>query len=104
MIHTPAPRDYIYNLSLEFMDPKGAEWAMKRCLNSKVKLQEKIILKDQLMCLKKIGTNETQCLALKIGKKIKFDRETVMERVIRFVMSLKIEDADKDIKFENQLF
>ena len=83
-MHTPAHQDYgeIYNLSLEFMDPRGAERAMRRCLKSKLQVQNKIILKDQMMCLKGIGTNEIQCGAIKISNKIKHDKEKVMQRII----------------------
>ena len=70
MMHTLAHSENrnIYDLSLEFMDPRGSERAMKRSLNSKIKLQEKVILKDQLMSLKTVGTNETQAFVIKIGK------------------------------------
>ena len=103
-MHTPAQSDYraIYNLSMEFMDPQGAEWTMKTNLKSKIKLQNKTILKDQLICLKNVGTNETQCLAMKIGKKIKYNKEQVMERIVKFVMNIKIEDAIKDIQNEKE--
>ena len=103
-MHSPAQSDYraIYNLSMEFMDPQGAEWAMKTNLKSKIKLQNKTILKDQLICLKNVGTNETQCLAMKIGKKIKYNKEKVMERLVKFVMNIKIEDAIKDIQNDKE--
>ena len=104
MIHTPARQDFreIFNLSQEFMQPKDAERAMKRNFLSKFKLQEKIILKDRLSCLKYIGSNETQSFAQKICNKIKYDREDVMERVVKFIMNLKVEDALKDIKEEKE--
>ena len=76
MIHAPAHPDdrRIFHLSMEFMQPEVAERAMKRNLDLKMKLQEKILLKDQLMCLKSVGTNEVQSLAMKICKKIKSDQ------------------------------
>ena len=49
-----------------------------------------------------IGTNETQSFALKIGHKIKYNREKVMGRVVKFEMNLKIEDANRDIKNEKE--
>ena len=104
-MHTPAHQDYgqLYDLSMEFMDPEGAERAMRRSLKSKIKLQDKIILKDQMMCLKSVGTNEVQCAASKIAKKIKFDREGIMMRLITFIMKMKIEDINRDIEEEKFL-
>ena len=53
-MHTPAPQDRLFDLSLEFMDPLGSERAMRRSLGSKLKLQDKYILKDKLICLKSV--------------------------------------------------
>ena len=102
MMHTLAHSEnrQLYYLSLEFMSPKDSERAMKRNLVTKIKLQEKIILKDQLMSLKATGTRETQSFAMKIGKKIKYDKEEIMGKVVRFIMNIKIEDALKDVKQE----
>ena len=81
MLHTSALSDdrEICYLSLEYMDPEGAEWAMKKCLAVKFKFHEKTILKDQLFSLKYFGTNEAQCLASKVRRKIKYDKEKVVE-------------------------
>ena len=100
MIHTPAHSDdrRIFHLSLEFMQPEVAERAMKRNFNSKLKLQEKILLKDQLMCLKKVGTNEVQSFATKICKKIKFDKDETAAKLIKYVMNLKIDDVKREIE------
>ena len=97
MIHTPAQPDNreIYCLSLEFMDPKGTEWAMRKCFHSKFKLQEKTLLKDRLICLKNIGTNETLSYATKICRKIKPNKKDIMEKIIRDTMNLEIEDTLK---------
>ena len=99
MIHTPALQGHtiIFDLSTEFMDPLGAEWAMRKSLRSRLKMQEKILLKDQMMCLKEVGTDEIQNVACKVAKKIKHNKENVQERIIRFIMKLKIEDIFKDI-------
>ena len=104
MLHTPALRDdrEIYYLSMEFMDLKGTELAMKKCLTSNVKFQYNTILKDQLISLKNIGTNETQCFARKVGNKIKHNKEKVMERVVKFIMNLKIKDTMKDLQSQRK--
>ena len=75
-MHTPACLDYreIYGLSLEFIDPGGAEWAMRRNLKSKIRHKENIILRDQLNSLRAVGTNEVQCLALKMCSKIRYEK------------------------------
>ena len=88
---------------MEFMDPEGTEWAMKRNLKSKIKIQEKVLLKDQLICLKGIGSNKAQCFAFKICKKIKHDKEKAIERVLNFIMNMKIEDAKRDIENDKKL-
>ena len=82
------------------MDPQGAERAMTKNLESKLKVQSKIILKDQMMCLKHTGSDEVQSLASKIVKKIRFDKDEVSARIINFIMKLKIEDISKDIEEE----
>ena len=99
-MHTPAPQDQIHNLSMEFMNPLGAERAMRKSLKSKLTIQEKILLKDQMMCLKEIGTDEIQNVACKVSKKIKYDKNIVMDRIIKFIMKLKIGDILKDIEEE----
>ena len=102
MNHTPAQSSHrkIFDLSLEFMDPQGAERAMTKNLESKLKVQSKIILKDQMMCLKHTGSDEVQSLASKVVKKIRFNKNEVSARIINFIMNLKIEDIRKDIKEE----
>merc|ERR1711954_309719 len=70
---------------------------MKRNLNLKMKLQEKILLKDQLMCLKSVGTNEVQSLVRKICKKIKFDKDKTASKLIKYIMNLKIDDVKREI-------
>ena len=101
MIHTPAHREYrrnIYDLSLEFMNPTSSERAMRKSLESKTNVQEKILLKDRMMSLKNIGTNEVQSLAAKVTKKIKYNKENVTERIVKFIMNIKVEDILKDIE------
>ena len=104
MIHTPARKDcrVIYDLSLEFMDPEGAERAMKKHFHSRSKLQEKILLKDQLMGLRGIGTNEAQSFALKVGKKIKHNRDNIMHKVVKYIMNLKVANVMEDIAEEKE--
>ena len=99
-MHTPAHSDdqRIFHLSMEFMQPKAAERLMKRNLDSKLKLQEKILLKDQLMCLKTVGTNEVQSLVIKICKKIRVDKDKSAEKLIKYIMNLKIDDVKKEIE------
>ena len=100
MIHTPAHRDHriIYDLSLEFMDPPSSERAMRKSMQSKLNLQEKILLKDQMMCLKDIGTNEIQSMAIKVSKKIRHNKESVIKRIVKYMMKIKVEDVKKDIE------
>ena len=103
MMHTPAHRDYrdhrrIYDLSMEFMDPPSSELAMRRSLKSKQNFQDKILLKDKMMCLRNIGTNEVQCLAVKISKKISHNKENIIDRIIKFIMNIKVEDIKKDVE------
>ena len=102
MFHTPAHPDCeaIHNLSLEFMDPLGAERAMKKSLQSKLKYQEKIIMRDQFICLKNVGTNEVRCFAIKVCNKIKFNKEETMKRIIKFLMNIKIADVTEDLEKE----
>ena len=104
MLHTPAQLDCeeIYNLSLEYMDPEGTEWAMKNSLQAKLKLQDKVILKDEFMCLKNVGTNEIQCSALKMCNKVKFEKEKVVQKIVKFVMNIKIDDVNRDILNEKR--
>ena len=54
------------------------------------------------MKISTIGTNETRSFAAKIGRKIKFDRNQIVEKIIRFVMNLKIEDVKRDIESEKE--
>ena len=105
MSHTPAPSDYrvFYNLSMEFMEPQVAEWAMKKYFRSKMKLQEKTILKDKLICLKDIGTNEVQCFAIKISNKVRYDKNSAVKRTIKYIMNKKIEDILRDIEDEKEV-
>ena len=100
MMHAPAHQDHrtIYDLSLEFMNPISSERAMRKSLESKINLQEKILLKDRMMCLKNQGTNEVQSLAMKMSKKIKHNKENVTERIIKFIMNIKVDDIMKDIE------
>ena len=67
-------------------------------MQSKLNLQEKIMLKDQMMCLKDIGMNEVQSLVMKVSKKIRHCRESVIERTIKYIMKIKVEDVLKDIE------
>ena len=102
MNHTPAQpgRRKIFDLSLELMDPLGAERAMTKSIESKLKVQSKIIFKDQMMCLKKVGSDEVQSLAMKITKKIRFNKSETAARIINFIMKLKIEDVNQEIEEE----
>ena len=100
MIHTPAHHDHkkIFDLSAEFMQPMAAERAMRKNLKSKINLQQRIIVRDQMNCLKHIGTDEVQCIADKVSKKIKYDDENIKERIVKFIMNIKIDDARRDIE------
>ena len=89
--------DKINDFAAEFTQPLVAERAMRRSLKSNIKYQEKIIIKDQMMCLKHVGTEEVQCFALKVCKKIKNDEEENMKRIITFLMNLKVDDAKKEV-------
>ena len=44
------------------------------------------------------GTNEVQSLAEKVTKKIKYNKENVIERIVKFIMNIKVEDILKDIE------
>ena len=63
-------------------------------------MQEKIIFKDQMMCLKNVGTDEVQCLAEKVTKKIKYDKVEITDKIIKFIMNIKINDINKEIDEE----
>ena len=69
------------------MNPPDSERAMKRFLKTKLRLQERTILKDQLLSLKTVGTNETQSFAVKICKKIKSDGDKVEDKVVNYIMN-----------------
>ena len=92
MCPTPAQAGHrlIYDLSNEFTDPRGAERAMRRSLNSKIKLQNQIIVKDQFQGLRNVGTDEIQNFTMKVMKKVKHDREEVEAKIIKFIMNIKL--------------
>ena len=104
MIHTPAHHDdrKLYHLSLEFMQPEVVEREMQRNLHMKMKLQERILLKDQMMCLKSAGTNEIQSLARKVCKKLKYDKDVTASKIIKYIMRIKIDDVQREIE-ENKI-
>ena len=81
MFYAPARYDCddVYNLSLEYMHPESAEWAMRKNLQSKIKLQEKITMKDQFRTLKTARTNDIQCFTVKVFIKVTY-------RIIRFII------------------
>ena len=50
------------------------------------------------MCLEDIGTNEVQSMTMKVSKKIKHCRVSVIERMIKYIMKIKVDDIMKDIE------
>ena len=57
-----------------------------------------------LVILKALGiiSNEAQSFAAKVAAKIKYDKEKAAERVLAFIMNIKIEDAAKDVENEKE--
>ena len=98
MINTPALHDRIFYLSQEFTDPERTEWAMQSNLKSNLKLQQKIVTRDTLQRLVEVGTNDVVNVSSKIGKLITNDKENVQKKIIRFLMKLKLEDANKEVE------
>ena len=91
------PSDFITNLSNEFMHPSDAERAMRKCLNSRLKLQNRTITRDELQRLDKTGTNDVTNLTKNILKKINNDKQKVEAKLIEFLMKIKLDDANKDL-------
>ena len=97
MIHTPA-LDRIFYLSQEFTDPEGTEWAMRKHFNSTLKLQRKVVTRDTLQRLLETGTNDVVNASTKICKLINNNKENVQKKIVRFLMKMKVEDANNEIE------
>ena len=97
MIQIPAHNDRIFYLSLEFTDPEGTAWAMKNHLYSNLKLQRKVVSRDTLQKLLETGTNDVVSASKKLSNSIVNNKEAVHKKIIRFLMKLKLEDANSEV-------
>ena len=96
MIQTPAARkmNAIFNLANEYMHPRGVEMAMRKNMFSQIKLQNRILTRNELGKLKTYGTNDAYSLARSISQNIADNAKKFIKKIVHFIMELKLSDAE----------
>ena len=87
----------IRDLANEYIHPGDVDQAMRMNLFSQLRVQEKTIARNGLNRLSQIGTNDVVNTARKMVKQIRNNRATIEDKLVKFMMKMKIDDAEKEL-------